>query len=65
MQGYAGGLSPENVAEEIAKIRKVLPYNGVFYIDAEGKLKGEDKHLSLAKCEQYVKNAVMAMCVTC
>ena len=61
LQGYAGGLSPDNVANEIAKIRKVIPYNGSFYIDAEGKLKGDDKHLSLNKCKEYVCNALQAM----
>ena len=62
LQGYAGGLSPDNVANELTAIRKVLPYNRSFYIDAEGRLKGDDKHLSLEKCEQYVVNALKAMC---
>lgn len=60
-QGYAGGLSPENITEEISKIRKNLSYNRSFYVDAEGKLKGEDRHLSLDRCEQYVANALQAM----
>ena len=60
LQGYAGGLSPENVTEEVAKIREVVG-DRAFCIDAEGNLKGEDKHLSLAKCEQYVTNALKAM----
>lgn len=60
LQGYSGGLSPENVAEEVAKIRKVVG-DRPFYIDAEGKLKGADKHLSLKKCKQYVQNALKAM----
>jgi len=61
LQGYAGGLSPDNVADAIAKITAVVPYNRSFYIDAEGKLKGDDKHLSLKKCEQYVANALQAI----
>ena len=36
-QGYAGGLSPENVAEELRKIGEVA--QGNIFIDAEGKLK--------------------------
>ena len=62
LQGYAGGLSPDNVADELMAIRKVLPYDRSFYIDAEGRLKGDDRHLSLEKCEQYVVNALAAMC---
>ena len=58
LQGYAGGLSPENIAEEVKKIREVVPEDRAFYIDAEGKLKGEDRHLSLERCEEYIKNAL-------
>lgn len=61
LQGYAGGLSPENVTNEVIAIKSVVPYNRSFYIDAEGRLKGDDKHLSLEKCEQYVVNALKAM----
>ncbi len=61
LQGYAGGLSPDNVMEKVVGIRSVVPYNRSFYIDAEGRLKGDDKHLSLVKCEQYVVNALKAM----
>lgn len=61
LQGYAGGLSPENVTNEVVAIRSVVPYDRSFYIDAEGRLKGDDKHLSLEKCEQYVVNALKAM----
>jgi hypothetical protein len=56
-QGYAGGLSPENVAEEIDKINKVIPSNGQFSIDAEGKLKGEDGHFSLERCRNFLNEA--------
>ena len=61
LQGYAGGLSVDNVIKEVINIRRKLPYNGSFYIDAEGKLKGDDKHLSLDKCEEYIQNALSAM----
>ena len=57
-QGYAGGLSPDNVAEEVGKILKVVPRNRAFFIDAEGKLKGKDGHLSLKKCERFVFKAL-------
>lgn len=61
LQGYAGGLSPENAIAEITKIRRKLTYNGKFYVDAEGKLKGNEGHLSLEKCRQFVENALSAM----
>ena len=53
-QGYAGGLSPENIQEELEKISKVA--TGNIFIDAEGKLK-QDGAFSFARAEQYVKNA--------
>ena len=56
-QGYAGGLSPENVEAKLWKISKEVPVGFVFNIDAEGRLKGEDGHLSLKKCEEYLKKA--------
>ena len=53
-QGYAGGLSPENVAKELAKISKVV--KGAFFIDAEGKLK-QAGHFSFDRAEKFVQNA--------
>ncbi len=58
LQGYAGGLSPENVAEELNKIAKVLPEKSQFYLDAEGRLKGEDGHISAEKCKAFINNAL-------
>ena len=58
LQGYAGGLSPENVAEELNKIAKVLPEKAQFYLDAEGRLKGEDGHISAEKCKAFINNAL-------
>lgn len=57
-QGYAGGLSPDNIADELDKIRKVIPSHCDFFIDAEGKLKGDDGHFSLEKCKQFLDRAV-------
>ena len=56
-QGYAGGLSPENVAEELGKIERVA--KGAVFIDAEGKLK-QDGSFSFAKAEKFVQNALAA-----
>lgn len=57
VQGYSGGLSPDNVMEELEKIANVLPDNAVFSIDAEGRLKDENGQVSLDKCEAYVSRA--------
>lgn len=58
LQGYSGGISPENVEDVLSKIAEVVPKNRVFYIDAEGNLKGEDGHISLEKCAAYVKKTL-------
>lgn len=58
LQGYAGGISPDNVKGELTKIAKVMPTDREFFIDAEGKLKNSDGFVSLEKCEQYVINAL-------
>ena len=56
--GYSGGLSPENVAQELAKINLVLPYNYVTWIDAEGKLRNpETGHFDIERAAQYIQNA--------
>lgn len=57
LHGYAGGLTPENVQSELDKIAQVVPKDQEIFIDAEGGLKGEDKHLSLAKTEEYLLRA--------
>ena len=37
--GYAGGLCPDNVCEELERISAVVPENQVIWIDAEGRLR--------------------------
>ena len=54
-QGYSGGLSPENVAENLDKISAVVPKNNNVWIDAEGKLKTNDR-FDVARAKQYVIN---------
>ena len=54
-QGYAGGFSPENVAEELIKIKKLA--KGAIFIDAEGKLK-QDGCFCFDKAEKFVQNAL-------
>ena len=56
LQGYAGGLSPDNVQEEIRKIRKCNPDK--VWIDAEGQLRKEDGSvLDLKKAQSFVTRA--------
>ncbi len=57
MQGYSGGISPENVASVLNKISQCVSHNDEVFIDAEGKLKGEDGHLSLNRCWKYLTKA--------
>lgn len=57
LQGYAGGLRPDNVTKELNKIAKIMPCGRDFFIDAEGGLKGEDGHFSLKKCKSYLEKA--------
>jgi len=55
--GYAGGLSPENVAYEIMQIRQACAGHDI-WIDAETKLRSEgDSLFDLDKVRDYVKNA--------
>ena len=59
LQGYAGGISAENVYAELNKISKVVPKDREIFIDAEGKLKGLDRHLSLDYAEEYLRCATL------
>lgn len=57
LQGYSGGISPENVTDVLKEISQVVPYERECFIDAEGKLKGDDGHFSIEKCRHYLKTA--------
>ena len=63
VQGYAGGLSPENVQTEIRKIMEVLPENAVFSIDAENGLKAEPGTEEEYKCGRAISYAFTAMTI--
>ena len=43
--------------DELNKIGALVPLGKCFFIDAEGKLKGADGHLSLAKCNIFLQQA--------
>jgi len=56
VSGYAGGLSPENVEEQIKNIQ--ICSDGLVWIDAETRVRSEDNQLfDLDKVEQFLKNA--------
>jgi len=59
--GYSGGLSPENITENLNKINTLLPREYTTWIDAEGKLKNPDtKQFDITRAEKYIQNALMA-----
>lgn len=55
--GYAGGLSPENVADQLAKIEKVCGDKEI-WIDVETKVRSADNlHLDLGKVDAFLRAA--------
>ena len=60
LQGYAGGITPDNVKHELDKIaatdRKGYCTEGV-YIDAHKGLEDEFTHFDINKCRNYLTNA--------
>lgn len=55
--GYAGGLSPDNVADQLGLIEQAA--SGDIWIDVETHVRSEDdKHLDLSKVERFIKNAL-------
>lgn len=52
-QGYAGGLGPLNIADELSKIARLT--NASVFVDAEGKLK-ENGCFSFSKAAEFVQN---------
>lgn len=58
-QGYAGGLSTENVIENLKKIARVAGPRTDIWIDAEGKLKNpETKIFDINLAKQYITAAL-------
>ena len=53
--GYAGGLGPDNITDNLEMIKSVARFDSV-WIDAEGKLKTDNK-FDVARAQQYVLNA--------
>ena len=56
LQGYAGGLSPDNIIEELQKIEKLVDSDTEIFVDAEGKLKDANGKFSIAKAKEFADN---------
>jgi phosphoribosylanthranilate isomerase len=55
--GYAGGLSPDNVTEQLDKLQNIVGYRNI-WIDAETKLRSEDNQLfDLSKVRKFLNSA--------
>lgn len=59
LQGYAGGLGPDNVYVELTKIAANTNLETEIYIDAQGRLENDEHHLCLQKCRRYILNALL------
>ena len=56
MQGYSGGLSPENIQDNLNKISAVADSHTI-WLDAEGKLKTDDR-FDVKRAAAYIKNVL-------
>ncbi len=58
--GYAGGLGPDNIAQNLDKINSVLPENYETWIDAEEKLRDRKttRVFTINLAEKYLQNAL-------
>jgi len=58
LQGYAGGLSPDNIADELSKINALQTIRVPIWVDAEGKLSDEKRNtIDLDKAQKFIDNA--------
>jgi len=61
--GYAGGLSPENIIENLNRINQILPDNYYTWVDAENNLKtpdiNEKKVFDTALAQKYIERAYL------
>lgn len=60
--GYAGGLGPENIAEELGRISEVVPEGEPIWLDMESKIRTDDKFdlTKVRACLQTVKDSGFA-----
>ncbi len=57
LQGYAGGLSPDNIYEELDKINKVVPKDAEIYIDAQRHLE-DNEIFNISKARKFISSAL-------
>lgn len=60
VQGYAGGITPDNVEAELEKIVDAyarVPNVSEVFIDAHKGLENAEKHFDIAKCRHYLQKA--------
>ena len=60
--GYSGGISPDNVIDNLRKINEIVPNDAKIWIDAEGRLKSNDlfyagMRFDTELARQYVERA--------
>jgi hypothetical protein len=55
--GYAGGLTPDNVKEQLCLIKNLVGDNGPIWIDAESSLRSYDE-FNLIKVEEFLINSL-------
>ena len=55
--GYAGGLAPDNVKEQLCLINSLVGKNVPIWIDAESSLRGYDQ-FDLGKVEEFLINSL-------
>lgn len=55
LYGYAGGLGPENVTEQVSKIKDEILGSLEFWIDMEGRVRNNQGHLDLAKVRRVLE----------
>lgn len=54
--GYAGGLGPDNLAEQLPRIAKAA-YRRSYWVDMETKLRNEQGYFDLSRCKQALQTA--------
>ena len=53
--GYAGGLGPDNLAEQLDAMNEVTNLEDMIWIDMESRIRTDDEWLDLDKCEECIK----------
>ncbi len=57
--GYAGGLSPDNILQELPRIASSAG-SSPFWIDCEGRIRDENDQLSIDRCREMLRLATGA-----